>query len=97
MVTHIVMWRVKDAPRTKAENCAEIKRQLEGLRGKIPGLLQVEVGINFLADSLAADCVLYSTFSDRAALLAYQTHPAHEAVKLVIRDLTTERRVVDYD
>ena len=97
MVKHIVAWRVQDAPGSKLANTQEIKRLLEGMRGKIPGMLKVEVGLNYLDDPMASDCVLYSEFADRAALVSYQTHPVHEAVKLVIRELTTERRVVDYD
>jgi quinol monooxygenase YgiN len=97
MVKHIVIWRVKDTPVSKLANAQEIKRLLEGMRGRIPGVLKLEVGINFVDDPLAGDCVLYSEFTDRAALLAYQTHPVHEAVKAGIRELSVERRVVDYD
>jgi quinol monooxygenase YgiN len=97
MVKHIVVWRVKDAPGSKLANTQEIKRLLEDMRGKIPGMRHLEVGVNYLDDPLAGDCVLYSEFADRAALIGYQTHPVHEAVKSVIRDLTVERRVVDYD
>jgi quinol monooxygenase YgiN len=97
MVKHIVVWRVKDTPASKLANAQEIKRLLEGMRGRIPGLLMLEVGINFVEDPLASDCVLYSEFADRAALLVYQTHPVHEAVKAGIRALSVERRVVDYD
>jgi hypothetical protein len=96
VVKHIVFWRVKDSPGKQA-NAQEIRRLLEGLRGRIPGLLNLEVGINFLEDAAASDCALYSEFTDRAALAAYQVHPAHEAVKGPIRELTVERRVVDYD
>ncbi len=97
MVKHIVVWRVKDTPASKLANAQEIKRLLEGMRGRIPGLLKLEVGVNFVEDPLAGDCVLYSEFTDRAALLVYQTHPVHEAVKAGIRELSVERRVVDYD
>jgi quinol monooxygenase YgiN len=97
MVKHIVVWRVKETPVSKLANAQEIKRQLEGMRGRIPGLLRLEAGVNFVDDPLAGDCVLYSEFTDRAALLAYQTHPVHEAVKAGIRELSVERRVVDYD
>lgn len=97
MVKHIVVWRVKETPASKLANAQEIKRLLEGMRGRIPGLLNLEVGINFVEDPLASDCVLYSEFADRAALLVYQTHPVHEAVKAGIRELSVERRVVDYD
>ena len=47
-------------------------------------------------DANAADVVLYSRFEDRAALAHYQTHPLHVAVAGEVRELTTERRSVDY-
>lgn len=97
MVKHIVLWRVNASPNGKQANAQEIKRLLEGMRGRIPGLLTLEVGINFLDDPFASDCLLYSEFKDRAALAVYQSHPVHESVKPLIRDLSSERRVVDYD
>lgn len=97
MVKHIVLWRVKDAPNGKQANALEIKRLLESMRGRIPGLLKLEVGVNFLDDSFASDCMLYCELTDREALAVYQAHPVHEAIKPLVRDLTTERRVVDYD
>ncbi|NBW88728.1 MAG: Dabb family protein [Gammaproteobacteria bacterium] len=95
MIKHIVAWRIKDTP-SKAENAARIKELLEGLAGRIPGLLEIEVGINVIDDANAADVVLYSRFEDRAALAHYQTHPLHVAVAGEVRELTTERRSVDY-
>jgi quinol monooxygenase YgiN len=99
MVKHIVIWRLRDRGDTAARNkgARRIAELLESMRGKIPGLLKIEVGHNFLDDANAADLVLYSEFQTRAALDAYQNHPVHEAVKPEIRDLVTERRVVDYE
>jgi len=98
MVKHIVVWRLKDRDDPKARLAAaqQCKQALESMVGKIPGLLRVEVGINFLDDANAADVALYTEFTDRAALDGYQTHPVHEAVKPVIRDRASERRVVDW-
>jgi hypothetical protein len=98
MVRHIVFWRLKESAngRSKAENAAEIKRLLEGLAGKIPGLLKIEVGFDFSRSPESADIVLYSELESRAALDAYQSHPLHEAVKPFITAAREERRVVDY-
>ncbi|MCU0759612.1 MAG: Dabb family protein [Steroidobacteraceae bacterium] len=96
MVKHIVAWRLRKEPSVRA-NAERVKGLLEGMAGRIPGLLRIEVGINFLDDANAADVVLYSEFEDREALLGYQVHPVHEAVKPAIRELTVERRVVDYE
>jgi quinol monooxygenase YgiN len=96
MVKHIVAWRLRKEPSVRA-NAERVKSLLEGMAGRIPGLLRIEVGINFLDDANAADVVLYSEFVDREALLGYQVHPVHETVKPAIRELTVERRVVDYE
>ncbi|MBM4225599.1 MAG: Dabb family protein, partial [Gammaproteobacteria bacterium] len=54
MVKHIVMWRLRDSA-SKAADAARIKVLLESLSGRIPGLLKIEVGANFIADPNAAD------------------------------------------
>jgi heme-degrading monooxygenase HmoA len=98
MLKHIVMWRVRaTAERTQAENAAEMKRALEALRGRIPGLLAIEVGINAIPGDDASDVVLYSEFADRDALAAYQKHREHERVAEFVKQVRVERRVVDYE
>jgi len=98
MVRHIVLWRLKESAngRTKAENAAEIKRLLEDLNGKIPGMILLEVGFDFSRTDESSDIVLYSEFESRAALDAYQVHPLHEAVKPFVAAARSERRLVDY-
>lgn len=99
MIKHIVMWRLKDAAHgnDKAANARVIKERLESLRGRIPGLLAIEVGIDFLGSPESADIVLYSEFTSREALDAYQTHPLHQAIGPFIGEAREERRVVDYE
>jgi quinol monooxygenase YgiN len=94
MIKHIVTWRINEPLR---ENALRIKEALEGLNGKIPGLLRLEVGIDISRESESADVVLYSEFETRQALEAYQNHPAHAAVVPVVKAVRTERRVVDYE
>lgn len=95
MVKHIVMWRLRDTD-NKAADAARIKDLLEGLSGRIPGLLRIEVGANFIADPNAADVVLYSEFTDAAALALYQSHPLHLEVVPEVKALAVERRSADY-
>jgi quinol monooxygenase YgiN len=95
MIRHIVMWRLKDTP-NKAANAVRIKQLLEGLRGRIPGLLKIEVGIDFSAGETSADMVLLSEFTNSEALDAYQRHPLHAQMKPEIGNMTAERRVVDH-
>jgi quinol monooxygenase YgiN len=96
MIKHVVVWRLRAEPSVRA-NAERVKLLLEGMRGRIPGLLRIEVGINDFVDANASDVLLYTEFADREALQGYQSHPVHEAVKPAIRELTLERRVVDYD
>ncbi len=99
MVTHIVAWRLKDSAlgRSKAENARLLKDRLEALRGRIPGLLRLEVGFDFSATETSADVVLVSAFESRAALAAYQVHPEHQAVVAFVSQIVAERRLVDYE
>lgn len=98
MVKHIVCWKLQDhaegAPRT--ENARRIKAVLEALRGRIPGMKHIEVGINFDPSEAAYDVALYAEFDDEAALATYQIHPAHVAAKELIQKVRTHRVVVDY-
>lgn len=95
MVKHIVMWRLRESD-SRAVDAETIKSLLEGLAGKVPGLLKIEVGINFIEDANASDVVLYSEFVDRAALEAYQSHPLHLAVVPEVKARAIERRSADY-
>lgn len=99
MVKHIVFWRLKETAggRTAAENAALIKQRLEALRGQIPGLLHIEVGIDFSRTDASADLALYSELTDRAALAGYQEHPAHKAVLPLVAEARTDRWVADYE
>lgn len=91
MIKHIVLWRLKN----KAD-AARAKQELESMRGKIPGLLSLEVGTNF-AEGSPVDIGLYSEFKDRAALTAYADHPVHVPVKQLVGSLVAERWVLDYE
>lgn len=43
MVTHIVLWNLKDKSQ-KAQQGGEMKRRLEALVGVVPGLLSAQAG-----------------------------------------------------
>jgi quinol monooxygenase YgiN len=99
MIKHIVFWKLKDEANglNKQENAQAIKQKLEALKGQIEGLIDIEVGFDFLQSPESADVVLYSTFTDKAALDFYQQHPLHKAVMPFIGEARSERRVVDYE
>jgi quinol monooxygenase YgiN len=99
MVKHIVMWRLYDEVdgMSKRESAVIIKKALEELQGKIPGLLHIEAGIDFSDSDQSADIVLYSELESREALEAYQLHPLHQAVVPLVKKYACERTVVDFE
>lgn len=99
MIKHIVFWRLQEFAEgaTKQENILKVKSMLEEMRGKIPGMLKLEVGLNFERIDTASDISLYTEFESREALDAYQIHLAHMKVKNFLPLVRTERRVVDYE
>jgi quinol monooxygenase YgiN len=97
MIKHIVMWNVRGAtPGEKAQGIARLKRSFESLRGRIPGLLHLEIGVDSSRIDYACDVVLYSEFENQAALDAYAEHPEHLRVKREVGDLRVARHQVDY-
>jgi heme-degrading monooxygenase HmoA len=97
MIKHIVMWTVRgDDAATHASNVALVKREFESLRGRVPGLLRLEIGVDESRVAYACDVVLYSEFDSREALAAYADHPEHLRVKRALADLRSARHQVDY-
>ncbi len=99
MVKHIVFWRLKKelSAEDRGRAFARIKAGFEALPGKIPGLLRIEIGMGYGQGPDASDVVLYSEFDSRAALATYEAHAEHLALVPLVRDVRTEKRVVDYD
>ena len=96
MVKHIILWKLKDEVADKAAARRGIKEGLEGLKGQIPGLVDITVRIEGLASS-NADAMLDTTFEDEAALKGYAVHPAHVAVaNAKVRPFTQTRLCIDY-
>ncbi len=99
MVKHIILWKLKEeyTEEQKAEIKKEIKEGLEGLKGKIPGLIDVKVNINGLPSS-TVDLMLDTSFESEAALKNYSVHPEHVAVaNSKVRPYTSVRSCLDFE
>ena len=98
MIRHIVMWNVRGATPDERRNAIRfLKSRFEGLRGRIPGLRRLEVGVDTSRVDYACDVVLYSEFESQQALDAYATHPEHLRVRDELEGLRIARHQVDYD
>lgn len=99
MTHHIILWKLKDefTDIRKEEIKKNIKAGLEGLAGKIPGLLSIKVNIEGLPSS-NADLMLDSTFDCPESLKGYSVHPEHVAVADgFVRPYTAARFCMDYE
>jgi heme-degrading monooxygenase HmoA len=97
MIKHIVMWNLKgDTTEEKAYAVNRVKTAFEGLVGKIPGLLHMEVGVDVSRVDYACDVVLYSEFDSEESLSAYAVHAEHLRVKADLGDMRIARYQVDY-
>jgi len=75
-----------------------IKDGLEGLKGKIPGLIDIKVNTEGRLVSSTADLMLDSTFENAEALKGYSKHPEHVAVAdSKVRPYTASRSCLDFE
>lgn len=98
MVKHIILWTLKEYPDSEKKQIKDnIKKGLEGLKGKIDGLVDIKVYTEGLASS-NADLMLDSSFIDEAALKNYAVHPEHVAVADgFVRPYTALRSCLDFE
>lgn len=100
MVKHIILWTLNPelSEEEKKSVKAGIKQGLEGLVGKVPGLIEVKVNIDGRLDSSNCDVMLDSTLNTPADLAAYAKHPAHvEVADTKVRPYTVQRTCLDYE
>ena len=100
MVKHIILWTLKSelTEAEKAKVKKEIKEGLEGLKGKIPGLVDIKVNIDGRLTSSNADLMLDSIFENEEALKGYSKNPLHVAVADgKVRPFTASRSCLDFE
>ena len=99
MVKHIILWTLKSDYTNEEKNEIKkgIKEGLEGLLGKIPGLIDIKVQTEHLPSS-NADLMLDSSFESIEALKEYAIHPLHvEVANGKVRPYTELRSCLDYE
>lgn len=100
MVKHIILWTLNPELSEKEKETvkADIKEGLEGLVGKVPGLISAKVHIDGRLSSSNADLMLDSTLESEEALKGYAVHPAHVAVANgKVRPYTVQRVCLDFE
>jgi hypothetical protein len=93
MIVHIVLFKLKDG---SPESVDSARGVLEGLRGKIPVLRSLEVGVDILRTERSYDLALTAVFDSLDDLQAYQVHPAHQEVIAYMGRVRESAVAVDY-
>ena len=93
MVKHIILWTLKEMPEEEKERVkAGIKEGLEGLQGRIPGLVDIKVQVAGRMETSTADLMLDSTFESPEALAVYVA-----VADSRVRPFTTSRACLDFE
>lgn len=96
MVKHIILWKLKDEFNTD-EIKLGIKKNIEGLLGVVPGLVDIKVQIEKL-ESSNVDVMLWSVLESPEALKGYAVHPEHVKVAdTYVRPYTASRACIDFE
>ena len=94
MLTHIVCWKYKAD--TTAEQQAEHITKLQNLKNIIEEVIDLKAGADVLHLERSFDTALVATYADRAALDAYNVHPAHQEVVAFGREIAEKVVSVDF-
>lgn len=93
MIRHIVLFKIKDEFK---DEIPALAKNFYTMLGKVEGLLSVEAGGDFYRSERSYDLALITTFKDRAAFDAYQTHPAHMPIKKRMHEVRSGSVACDF-
>lgn len=93
-LTHVVLMQFQEPA---AEILAKAAALLRGLKGKIPELRSIEVGLDVLHSGRSYDLALITRFDSLVDMQRYQDHPEHVAVLQYLRTVLAASVAVDYE
>ena len=94
MIRHIVLFWLKE------KDDATVKQTVDTLlsmRGKIPGMLSLDAGVDIVGSPRSCDICLCETFETREALETYRTHPVHLPVQAHMHAVMDHSASADYE
>ena len=94
MLKHVVLYRIKED--LKGE-LPQLVANFYSMKGKIPGLIDLESGFDVLHSGRSYDLALVTTFESMEAFKAYQVHPVHLPVKARMHEVVETSVSVDFD
>jgi hypothetical protein len=74
-----------------------VSEKLRDLKNKIPELVSLETGIDFLHSERSYDLALITVFRNREDLEVYMNNPDHKEVQKYIHNVREAAIAVDYE
>ena len=98
MVRYSVMWKFKPSDgRTPKETAEDVKERYESLKGLIPGLIDIEVGVNRNDSATTYDAIMIADFESWKALADYKADTMRENFREYADRLAESRVRVEYE
>ncbi len=94
MIKRVSLFKLQ---RPDTTDIQKVVAALLSMRGNIPSLVDIEVGVNLSESDQAYDVVLMATFQDIKSLREFEKDPFHLGVKKLVVSLKQSRVVVDYE
>lgn len=94
MIRHIVLFKLKPEYQ---EELPKLVENFYTMKGRVPGLMDLEAGADFLGSERSYDLALICTFQDRAAFDAYQTHPLHQPIRKRMHEVREGSVACDFE
>ena len=95
MIKHIVCFKLKN---NSNEECIKAKNVLMGMKGKVPQIKSINVGIDFLKSERSYDIILEVMLESKKALEDYQNDTYHcTEVKPYMHSVRSGSISVDYE
>ncbi|MCT2536735.1 Dabb family protein [Aquibacillus koreensis] len=92
MIEHIVL--IKHSSTTTEDQKQELIRRTLALKEVIPGIVDIQQGVNFSSRSQGYEIGLTVRFKDRDSLEYYGSHPAHQEIVSYLKGIGVEDRIV---
>jgi len=94
VITHVITFKMHDPSPDHVAHCCAL---LESMKGRVPSLRTLHLGVNVVETPNSHDFVLVTTFDDLAGLEEYQQNPVHLEVATYLRANRIASAVVDFD
>lgn len=92
------MWKFKPSDgKTPKEIAEDVKEKYESLIGLVPGLLNIEIGINRNESATAFDAVMNADFDSWETLADYKADSMRDDVIKYVETVTEKRVRVEYE